>query len=68
MYSLDGQSWGVDGLTVGRNGGDPRGNAKTYVVELAQLPHCIVDLLRFRDLGIEGGLCVVKDDEGWPVG
>jgi hypothetical protein len=45
------QCWDLEDLTVGRDGGDAGGDAKTDVAELSQLLHHGVDLPRARPLG-----------------
>ena len=59
--SLDRQRWYVESLAVGRNGGNARGDTKADVVELTQLLHNFVDLLRIRPLRIEDRLRIIED-------
>ena len=61
--SLNRQRWYVESLAVGRNCGDARSDTKADVVELTQLLHNFVDLLRIRPLRIEDRLRIIKDYE-----
>ena len=58
----------IESLTVGRNGGDARSDAKEDVAELAQLLHCTIDILRTHPPRIKGRLRVIENYQGLLAG
>lgn len=58
--SFNRQCWNPESLAVGRDGGNPRGDAKADIAELAQFFYHSVDLLGIHPLGIEDRLRVVE--------
>ena len=51
----------IEGLAIGRNGGDTRCETETNVGELAQFLQYSVDLPRVRPLRVEDGFCVIEE-------
>ena len=61
--SLHRQRRDVEGLAVGRDGGDAGCYAKANVIELTQLLHHRIYLLSVRSLRVENGFRVIEDNE-----